>query len=85
MSKRKIIALYIDSFFIAMLCAFVQSLLNIKNVVFFTFENNTTQHHYIVILFQEDLSYSIFAPNSMYDYQEEFKEFKKANHWNVKC
>lgn len=35
MSKRKIIALYIDSFFIAMLCAFVQSLLNIKNVVFF--------------------------------------------------
>ncbi len=50
-----------------------------------TLENNTTQNHYIVILFQEDLSYSIFAPNSMYDYQEEFKEFKKANHWNVKC
>ena len=39
---------------------------------------------YIVILFQKDLSYSIFIPDSIYDYQSQLSEFKKQNNWNVK-
>lgn len=36
----------------------------------------------VVILFQKDLSYSIFTPKSIYNYQDELKEFKTLNNWN---
>lgn len=39
---------------------------------------------FVVLLFEKDLSYTIFEPSSPYNYQEEFKQFKQAHHWNSK-
>lgn len=36
---------------------------------------------YVVTLFDNDLSYSIFEPLSTYKYQKELQEFKKDNSW----
>ena len=45
-------------------------------------EGGDCRNQYIVILFQNDLTYSILAPNSVYDYQDELKKFKEINCWN---
>ncbi|MBE6548604.1 MAG: hypothetical protein E7667_07015 [Ruminococcaceae bacterium] len=47
-----------------------------------TINNGVLEDQYLVILFQNDLTYAVFSPKSFYNYQEELKEFKAKNNWN---
>ena len=45
-------------------------------------ENNAASQRYLVMLFQKDLTFSILEPQSIFSYQEELAEFKRANNWH---
>lgn len=44
------------------------------------FDNN--RFRYIVFIFNPDMSYVYFEPETFYNYQQELKEFKEQNGWN---
>ncbi len=54
----------------------------IHSKVRFNTENETRDYRYFVLLFKKDSSYAIFEPQSLYNYQDELKQFKEANSWN---
>lgn len=44
--------------------------------------DGSTDYDYIVLLFQPDMTYSVYVPDDFYNYQKGFAQFKAEHDWN---